>query len=89
MCVSEPEQSEENILSLPQAVSPAEWQAASERLLAKEQEATGARDALGAERRKLPMVQTEKDHLFEYEDSARSDAAIAEELGTRWSILHA
>jgi predicted dithiol-disulfide oxidoreductase (DUF899 family) len=46
-------------------VSPAEWQAAHENLLAKEKEATRARDALAAERRRLPMVEIEKDYVFE------------------------
>jgi predicted dithiol-disulfide oxidoreductase (DUF899 family) len=52
-------------MSLPQVVPPADWDAAREQLLAKEKEATRARDALAAERRRLPMVQIEKDYLFE------------------------
>lgn len=52
-------------MSLPQVVSPAEWQAARDRLLVKEKEATRASDALAAERRRLPMVRIEKDYLFE------------------------
>jgi predicted dithiol-disulfide oxidoreductase (DUF899 family) len=52
-------------MSLPQVVPPAEWDAAREQLLAKEKEATRARDALAAERRRLPMVQIDKDYLFE------------------------
>jgi predicted dithiol-disulfide oxidoreductase (DUF899 family) len=43
-------------MELPQIVSPAEWEAASARLLAKEKAATRERDALAAERRRLPMV---------------------------------
>src|SRR2546427_3248868 len=49
----------------PQVVSPAEWEAAREALLVKEKEATRARDALAAERRRLPMLQIEKDYVFE------------------------
>jgi predicted dithiol-disulfide oxidoreductase (DUF899 family) len=52
-------------MSLPQVVSPAEWQAARDALLVKEKQATRARDALAAERRRLPMVRIEKDYLFE------------------------
>jgi predicted dithiol-disulfide oxidoreductase (DUF899 family) len=52
-------------LNLPPVVSAAEWQAAHETLLAKEKEATRARDALAAERRRLPMVRIEKDYVFE------------------------
>ncbi len=51
--------------SLPQIVSQAEWQAARDRLLAREKAATRAQDALAAERRRLPMVRIEKDYLFE------------------------
>jgi predicted dithiol-disulfide oxidoreductase (DUF899 family) len=52
----------------PPAVSPAEWQTAHEELLAKEKDATRARDALAAERRRLPMVRIEKDYVFEGPD---------------------
>ncbi len=52
-------------MNLPQLVSRDEWQAAREELLVKEKEATRARDALAAERRRLPMVRIEKDYVFE------------------------
>src|SRR5262245_13095750 len=52
-------------ISLPPVVSPAEWNAAHERLLAKEKAATHARDALAAERRRQPMMRVEKDYVFE------------------------
>src|ERR687893_1009856 len=51
--------------NLPLVVSQAEWLAARKELLAKEKEATRARDALAAERRRLPMVPIEKDYVFE------------------------
>jgi predicted dithiol-disulfide oxidoreductase (DUF899 family) len=54
-----------NTKALPRIVSPAEWQAARENLVVKEKAATRARDALAAERRRLPMVQIEKDYVFE------------------------
>ena len=50
---------------LPKVVSQAEWQAAREELLVKEKAATRARDALAAERRRLPMVRIDKDYVFE------------------------
>jgi predicted dithiol-disulfide oxidoreductase (DUF899 family) len=59
-------------VNLPRVVSPAEWQAAREKLLVKEKEATRARDALAAERRRLPMVQIEKDYGFEGPDCKAS-----------------
>jgi predicted dithiol-disulfide oxidoreductase (DUF899 family) len=52
-------------VNLPQVVSQDEWQAARDRLLVKEKQATRARDALAAERRRLPMVRIEKDYVFE------------------------
>jgi len=55
-------------MSLPQVVPPAEWQIARDTLLAKEKEATRARDALAAERRRLPMVRIDKDYRFEGPD---------------------
>jgi predicted dithiol-disulfide oxidoreductase (DUF899 family) len=50
---------------LPPIVSPAEWQAARDRLLMKEKAHTRASDALAAERRRLPMVEITKPYLFE------------------------
>jgi predicted dithiol-disulfide oxidoreductase (DUF899 family) len=52
-------------MNLPPIVSAAEWQEAHEKLLAKEKEATRARDALAAERRRQPMVRIDKDDVFE------------------------
>jgi predicted dithiol-disulfide oxidoreductase (DUF899 family) len=51
-------------MSLPRVVSEDEWQAARERLLAKEKEATRAGDALAADRRRLPMVEFLTDYVF-------------------------
>ncbi|MGH3034879.1 MAG: DUF899 domain-containing protein [Gaiellaceae bacterium] len=59
-------------MNLPQVVSPAEWEAARENLLVKEKEATRARDALAAERRRLPMAQLDKDYVFEGPDGKAS-----------------
>ena len=52
----------------PQVVSEDEWQAARDALLVKEKEATRARDALAAERRRLPMVEYSADYEFEGPD---------------------
>jgi predicted dithiol-disulfide oxidoreductase (DUF899 family) len=51
-------------MNVPEVVSPADWQVAHDALLAKEKRATRARDALAAERRRLPMVRIEKDYVF-------------------------
>jgi predicted dithiol-disulfide oxidoreductase (DUF899 family) len=49
----------------PQVVSESEWQVALERLRVKEKQATRARDALAAERRRLPRVRIDKPYVFE------------------------
>ncbi|MGH2978599.1 MAG: DUF899 domain-containing protein [Solirubrobacterales bacterium] len=51
-------------MKLPPVVSQAEWEAAHEELLAKEKEATRARDALAAERRRQPMVEFDTNYVF-------------------------
>ncbi|NEB17628.1 DUF899 domain-containing protein [Streptomyces coelicoflavus] len=52
-------------MSLPEIVTRADWRAAREALLAKEKAATRARDVLNAERRGLPMVEVDKEYVFE------------------------
>ena len=53
-------------------VSPQEWDAARERLLVKEKALTHARDALAAERRRMPWMRVEKDYSFEGPDGRAS-----------------
>jgi predicted dithiol-disulfide oxidoreductase (DUF899 family) len=55
-------------MKLPPIVSPAEWQAARDRLLVSEKEHTRAGDALAAERRRLPMVEIVKPYVFDGPD---------------------
>ena len=55
-------------MNLPQVVSRDEWLAARKELLAREKELTRQRDALNAERRRLPMVRIEKEYVFEGPD---------------------
>ena len=52
-------------MSLPEIVSREEWHAAREELLVKEKAATRARDALNAERRRLPMVEIADKYVFD------------------------
>jgi predicted dithiol-disulfide oxidoreductase (DUF899 family) len=52
----------------PQVVSQREWSASIEQLRAKEKQATRARDALAAERRRLPRVRIEKTYAFQGPD---------------------
>jgi predicted dithiol-disulfide oxidoreductase (DUF899 family) len=55
-------------MNLPEVVSRDEWIAARKELLSKEKEFTRLRDALNAERRRLPMVRIDKDYVFEGPD---------------------
>ncbi|WP_404188546.1 DUF899 domain-containing protein [Streptomyces tauricus] len=52
-------------MTLPRIVSREQWQAAREELLVREKAATRARDALNADRRRLPMVEIDKEYVFE------------------------
>ena len=52
-------------MDIPPVVSPEEWNAAREKLLVKEKELTRARDALAAQRRRLPWVRIDKPYTFE------------------------
>ena len=51
-------------MSLPQIVNRDEWLAARTALLEQEKELTRRRDALSADRRRLPMVEITKDYRF-------------------------
>ena len=51
--------------ALPEVVSRAEWLAARKVLLAKEKALTRQRDAVNAERRRLPMVKIDKPYVFD------------------------
>jgi predicted dithiol-disulfide oxidoreductase (DUF899 family) len=59
-------------MNLPQVVSETERQAAQEAVRAEEKEATRARDALAAKRRRLPMVRIDKDYVFDGPDGKAS-----------------
>jgi predicted dithiol-disulfide oxidoreductase (DUF899 family) len=59
-------------MNTPPVVSPQEWQAAREEMLVKEKEHTRARDALAAQRRRMPWMAVEKDYAFEGPDGPAS-----------------
>jgi predicted dithiol-disulfide oxidoreductase (DUF899 family) len=52
-------------MSTPHVVSPDAWRAAVDELRVKEKAVMRTRDALAAERRRLPMVRIEKDYVFD------------------------
>ena len=55
----------EKNMEIPKVVSPKEWEAARQQLLVKEKELTRARDALAAERRRMPWLAVEKQYEFD------------------------
>src|SRR3954464_1188110 len=55
----------ESAMKNPPIVSPDEWEAAREKMLVKEKELTRARDALAAQRRRMPWLAVEKEYRFE------------------------
>jgi predicted dithiol-disulfide oxidoreductase (DUF899 family) len=59
-------------MNTPPIVSAQEWQAAREKLLVKEKELTRARDALAAERRRMPWLAVDKEYRFEGPDGPAS-----------------
>jgi predicted dithiol-disulfide oxidoreductase (DUF899 family) len=52
-------------MNMPPIVSAQEWESAREELLVKEKQLTRARDALAAERRRMPRMPVEKEYAFE------------------------
>jgi predicted dithiol-disulfide oxidoreductase (DUF899 family) len=52
-------------MKTPPIVSLAEWEAARQQLLVKEKEVTRARDALAAERRRMPWLAEDKEYEFD------------------------
>src|SRR5690242_14739893 len=52
----------------PDVTSREDWLAARKKLLTREREVTHLRDAVNAERRRLPMVKVDKDYVFEGPD---------------------
>src|SRR3954469_3206858 len=59
-------------MKTPPIVSPQEWEAERETMLVKEKELTRARDALAAERRRMPWMAVEKRYRFEGPDGQAS-----------------
>ena len=70
----------------PPVVSAQAWESAREQLLVKEKAVTRARDALAAERRRMPWVAVEKDYVFEGPDGKASLLDLFE--GRRQLILY-
>ena len=68
-----------------QVVTPAEWEAARLRLLAKEQELTRARDVLAAQRRRMPWLKVDQEYAF---DGPNGAARLPATPGSRSPHAH-
>src|SRR5436190_5864598 len=73
-------------MKLPPIVSPQEWETACQELLVEEKELTRARDALAAERRRMPWMAVEKEYRFEGPSGPASLADLFE--GRRQLIVY-
>ena len=73
-------------MNTPPTVKRQEWDAARQTLLVKEKELTRARDALAAERRRMPRMAVEKDYRFEGPDGPASLADLFD--GRRQLIVY-
>jgi predicted dithiol-disulfide oxidoreductase (DUF899 family) len=73
-------------MNTPPIVSPEDWKAAREDMLVKEKELTGARDALAAQRRRMPWMAMDKEYEFEGPSGKMSLADLFE--GRRQLILY-
>ena len=71
-------------MDLPPIVSPQEWNAARQELLVKEKELTRARDALAAQRRRMPRMAVSKDYLF---DGPSGPASLDDLFGGRRQLI--
>ena len=65
-------------------VSEAEWLAARKDLLAKEKDFTRQRDAISAERRKMPWVKVEKTYFF---DTPGGKKTLADLFGGKSQLI--
>ena len=73
-------------MNTPPIVSPQDWEAARLQLLVKEKELTRARDALAAERRRMPWLAVDKEYEFDGPDGKASLADLFE--GRRQLIVY-
>ena len=65
-------------------VSPHEWEAARQQLLVKEKELTRARDALAAQRRRMPWLAVEKEYEF---DGPKGKASLLDLFDGRRQLI--
>ena len=71
-------------MKMPKVVAPKEWEAARRKLLVKEKELTRARDALAAERRRMPWMAVEKEYKF---DGPKGKASLPDLFDGRRQLI--
>jgi predicted dithiol-disulfide oxidoreductase (DUF899 family) len=71
-------------MSLPKVVSRQDWLDARKALLVREKELTRTRDALNADRRRLPMVHVDKEYVFE---GPEGKASLLDLFGGRRQLM--
>ncbi|BAT60779.1 hypothetical protein GJW-30_1_03329 [Variibacter gotjawalensis] len=71
-------------MQTPSIVSPKDWIAAREKMLVREKEVTRARDALAAERRRMPWMLVEKDYVF---DGPNGKASLSDLFDGRRQLI--
>jgi predicted dithiol-disulfide oxidoreductase (DUF899 family) len=74
------------MMDTPPVVSAQEWEAARQRLLVQEKELTRARDAMAAQRRRMPWLRVEKKYAFDGPAGRMSLADLFE--GRRQLVLY-
>src|ERR687892_599040 len=71
-------------MNTPPIVSPEEWEALRQQLLVKEKELTRARDALAAERRRMPWLAVDKEYEF---DGPKGKASLLDLFAGRRQLI--
>src|SRR5882724_8229307 len=71
-------------MSTPSIVSLQEWEAARQQLLVKEKELTRARDALAADRRRMPWLAVDKEYKF---DGPQGNASLRDLFDGRRQLI--
>jgi len=71
-------------MKTPSIVTAQEWEAARQRLLVKEKELTRARDAMAAERRRMPWLAVEKEYAI---DGPAGEASLLDLFGGRRQLI--
>jgi predicted dithiol-disulfide oxidoreductase (DUF899 family) len=75
---------QEAAMAIPEIVTREQWLEARQRLLSREKELTRRRDALSAERRRLPMVAVTKNYAF---DGPQGPVTLGELFGGRRQLV--